>query len=141
MDVPSLRKQLSEISEAIQQQKMVLRDLEQRQTTVQGQLNALLDPVTRMPPEIASEIFVQCLPEGYTSVSPSQPPTIFLHVSRSWKDIALSTPALWTSLTDEAISNADQLEVFERQLTFSRNLPLSLSLGCRKALALEDAEY
>ncbi|KAJ7657481.1 hypothetical protein B0H17DRAFT_870855, partial [Mycena rosella] len=60
---------------------------------------AVRDPVSRLPLEISSEIFIQCLP----STSNPQPgardiPMLLLNICNAWTDIALSTPALWEAI-------------------------------------------
>ncbi|KAJ6531280.1 hypothetical protein B0H19DRAFT_1191047 [Mycena capillaripes] len=78
-------------------QKEVLKKLECEKSLAQRQLNTVLDPMARLPLEISSEIFLQCLPPfpEYGSV---QVPMLFLNVCNSWTDIALSTPALWANI-------------------------------------------
>ncbi|KAJ7277386.1 hypothetical protein C8J57DRAFT_1223137 [Mycena rebaudengoi] len=47
---------------------------------------------------MTAEIFVQCLPDGNGQVPrPSKAP-LLLVICRAWRDLALSTPALWTRL-------------------------------------------
>ncbi|KAJ6523351.1 hypothetical protein B0H19DRAFT_866849, partial [Mycena capillaripes] len=58
------------------------------------QLNALRDPIARLPLEISSEIFLQCLSENPTPDAEIAP-TLLLNVCNSWSNIALSTPTLW----------------------------------------------
>ncbi|KAJ7701632.1 hypothetical protein B0H16DRAFT_1902625 [Mycena metata] len=68
---------------------------------LQGRLNAYTCPVFTLPNEIVSEIFVHFLP-----VYPEPPPmigrsspNILGRICREWRDIALSTPALWRGIT------------------------------------------
>ncbi|KAJ7623500.1 hypothetical protein FB45DRAFT_837762 [Roridomyces roridus] len=52
-----------------------------------------------LPPELTSAIFAFCLPESeFVEPDPSAAPLLLLRVCRRWRDIALSTPALWASL-------------------------------------------
>ncbi|KAJ7641520.1 hypothetical protein FB45DRAFT_1022264 [Roridomyces roridus] len=61
------------------------------------QLNALRDPVSRLPFEISSQIFVECLPERRI-LSPLIIPILFLKVCNAWRDIALAEPRLWAKV-------------------------------------------
>ncbi|KAJ7034123.1 hypothetical protein C8F04DRAFT_915358, partial [Mycena alexandri] len=62
-------------------------------------------PVATLPPEITSNIFLQCLLPSPELSSPIQvhpsmymAPLLFLQICRMWRDIALSTPRLWVNL-------------------------------------------
>ncbi|KAJ6453173.1 hypothetical protein C8R45DRAFT_636816 [Mycena sanguinolenta] len=86
-------------------------------------LNSTLDPVARLPVEISSDIFARCIPD---SCRPQfrKAPMIFLHICRIWRDIATSTPSLWTSISCESI-DAMKLDTW---LQRARGLPLYISL-------------
>lgn len=59
----------------------------------------LITPMRRLPPEIFQEIFVQCLSTSRNSVMHSrEAPMLLTEVCSDWRRIALSTPALWSSL-------------------------------------------
>ncbi|KAJ7639467.1 hypothetical protein FB45DRAFT_427295 [Roridomyces roridus] len=56
-------------------------------------------PFTTVPPEIITEIFVHCLssnPDGRPRLYCA--PLLLLRVCRSWREIALAAPRLWTRL-------------------------------------------
>ncbi|KAJ6561438.1 hypothetical protein DFH09DRAFT_864274, partial [Mycena vulgaris] len=65
-------------------------------------------PVLTLPSEITAEIFLQCLPD--TDVLGEDPvcemaeelesnaPVLLMGVCRAWRDIALATPMLWSTL-------------------------------------------
>ncbi|KAJ7860505.1 hypothetical protein B0H13DRAFT_1550229, partial [Mycena leptocephala] len=74
-----------------------LTDLKKKQKDIRNQLNGILDPMTRLPLEISSNIFVRCLPDRLDRcvASPDVAPMLLLDVCRSWRKIALSTPSLW----------------------------------------------
>ena len=73
--------------------------------------------VDRLPVEILSYIFLLCLPiktSGFpTLASPKEAPLSICHVSSSWRQVALQTSALWTSLVMK-VSPEDSLLVPER---------------------------
>ncbi|KAJ6490751.1 hypothetical protein C8R47DRAFT_458407 [Mycena vitilis] len=61
--------------------------------------------VLRQPPEILAEIFLHCLPEAHEAMSPSGVPSpslmaapLLCVICRRWRDVAVTTPALWRSL-------------------------------------------
>ncbi|KAJ7639379.1 hypothetical protein FB45DRAFT_905452 [Roridomyces roridus] len=61
-------------------------------------------PVLTLPVEITIQIFTHCLPsfENLPNRGPlmglKAPPAVFLAVCRAWREIALATPALWSTL-------------------------------------------
>ncbi|KAJ7490686.1 hypothetical protein FB451DRAFT_624192 [Mycena latifolia] len=88
----------------------------------------LLDPIAReMPVEIAAEILTLCLPT--TPIPDSlQAPMLFMNISRSWTNIALSTPELWTSIQIQ-FPRPDGFEnLFDAWLTRARSRKTSISL-------------
>ncbi|KAJ6620787.1 hypothetical protein B0H10DRAFT_1791424, partial [Mycena sp. CBHHK59/15] len=53
-------------------------------------------PVSSLPPEIASQIFLHCLPPSHSRrYSPQNAPWLLLQVSRQWRALALDTHDLW----------------------------------------------
>ncbi|KAJ6561811.1 hypothetical protein B0H19DRAFT_1026608 [Mycena capillaripes] len=95
--------------------------------------SALLSPIRRVPDDVLREIFVASLPETNNAViSSRESPLLLCGVTSGWRQVALSTPWLWSSLhlviPDEPyIKNRSFL--IERWLTRSGILPLSLSVG------------
>ncbi|KAJ7738321.1 hypothetical protein B0H16DRAFT_95808, partial [Mycena metata] len=125
--IDALNARIEEPSFAIEAQKQVLRDLETSRNDARRDLNAICDPIARLPVEISSEIFTQCL------ASPPFPnvgiaPLLFLGICRLWKDIALSTPTLWTALHSTTPAASGFPALFETWLSRARSLPLSVSL-------------
>ncbi|KAJ6477598.1 hypothetical protein C8R45DRAFT_363244 [Mycena sanguinolenta] len=90
------------------------------------QLNAALDPVARLPVEISSEIFLHSL---QTSPSRKQDvPTGLLGICHAWTDIALATPALWTTVHIHFPCGQDLAEVLPIRIQRARTRPLSISI-------------
>ncbi|KAK7036123.1 F-box domain-containing protein [Favolaschia claudopus] len=91
-----------------------LRDLERsihslraQEATVQQRLDSYKYPVLTLPNEITSEIFIHFLPpypECAPIVGPLSP-TSLTHICRKWRAIALTTPALWSTLGLSALSS------------------------------------
>ncbi|KAJ7234799.1 hypothetical protein C8J57DRAFT_995544, partial [Mycena rebaudengoi] len=73
-----------------------VKELDNRRSAVQLKLDQYTYPVITLPPEITSEIFLQCLPAGqYISPHLSNAPLVFLAVSRAWRNLSLANPSLW----------------------------------------------
>ncbi|KAJ7506836.1 hypothetical protein B0H11DRAFT_1794768 [Mycena galericulata] len=125
--VHDLRKRIEELSLAISRQYEVLRDLENSKSNAQSQLNTVLDPITRLPLEISSDIFVLCLP-ALPRPNPNTAPMLFLNICHSWSAIAISTPALWAAIHIVAESPCDDKSILEAWINRARGVPLSLSL-------------
>ncbi|KAJ7482833.1 hypothetical protein B0H11DRAFT_1658344, partial [Mycena galericulata] len=89
-------KRIDKLSSEIARQRDILRDLENQKSAAQGELNTILDPMSRLPLEISSDIMLRCLPTSTTAkASPRAAPMIFLNICRAWSNIALATPSLW----------------------------------------------
>ncbi|KAJ6509101.1 hypothetical protein DFH09DRAFT_1199151 [Mycena vulgaris] len=89
----SLRTRLVEIDE-----EMRLLT-EERRRVIQG-LDGIIYPVLTLPPEITTHIFSHCVYDphiGHARV-PGYGPLPLASVCRRWRDICLSTGALWASL-------------------------------------------
>ena len=61
--------------------------------------DAFLAPIRRLPAEILIEIFMLCMEYNLSSFSPSRSPSLFGQVCRGWRQVALSTQRLWSSIT------------------------------------------
>ena len=60
---------------------------------------SLLSPVPHLPIDILQEIFAACLPtEHYPVVSRYEAPLLLTQVCKNWRNIALSTPQLWSAI-------------------------------------------
>ncbi|KAF7338184.1 hypothetical protein MVEN_02043300 [Mycena venus] len=74
-----------------------LKQSENVESAAQHRLNAILDPVARLPLELSSEIFFHCIPPRPKPGSRAAP-MLLLNVCSAWSDIALSTPMLWATI-------------------------------------------
>ncbi|KIM77201.1 hypothetical protein PILCRDRAFT_12204 [Piloderma croceum F 1598] len=61
--------------------------------------DAFLAPIRRLPAEILIEIFMLCMNYNMSSFSPNCSPSLFGQVCRGWRQVALSTQKLWSSVT------------------------------------------
>ncbi|KAJ7163080.1 hypothetical protein C8R46DRAFT_1102378 [Mycena filopes] len=98
---------LDETDEEIAGTRIHLQRLKVRRQDILGDLNALDSPFLQLPPELICEIFLHCLPSPRTPPSPKAAPLLLGQVCRRWRNIALSFPPLWESLTLATVSSAD----------------------------------
>ncbi|KAJ6504156.1 hypothetical protein C8R47DRAFT_1316364 [Mycena vitilis] len=98
-----------------------------------SELDSCTTPVLTLPNEIISEIFLLSLPD-YPRCPPligPLSPTSLTQICPIWREIALTTPALWRAIafsTDAIIPFARRLEMFDLWLRRSRHCPLSVEL-------------
>ncbi|KAJ6447806.1 hypothetical protein C8R47DRAFT_1172419 [Mycena vitilis] len=108
-------------------------------------LETYIYPVLTLPTEITSEVFLQTLdPEDTSPSSPTSP--LFLgHICRAWREIALTTPPLWASITvssADAAANERRLRLLELWLARSAQCPLhivielDLWISCEQSLLI-----
>ncbi|KAF7328755.1 F-box domain-containing protein [Mycena venus] len=127
MSVQELRRKIEKLSSEIDIQKKLLATLERDKILFQRQLNAVLDPVARLPLEISSEIFLQSL-APFPEPGAHNTPMLLLSICHAWSNIALSTPSLW-AVIDIVLPRAECFqEVLKIWLRRARNCPLSISL-------------
>ncbi|KAJ7633148.1 hypothetical protein FB45DRAFT_522992 [Roridomyces roridus] len=92
-------------------------------------------PILTLPAEITSEIFLQFLPsypERSRVIGPHSP-SFLLQICRQWRDVALTTPALWSTVelilrVDSSRYHAQQLDLLKMWLQRSGNCSLSVLL-------------
>ncbi|KAK7022456.1 hypothetical protein R3P38DRAFT_1118827 [Favolaschia claudopus] len=135
-----LQKEIAALSSEIEAQKAILDDLIGRRSRAQRNLNAVLDPMARLPLELQSKIFVHCLcsyeDEGASRPDPKLAPMLVSNVCQLWRDIALSTPELWTHLRMEGSPRGENhSQFYEIWLERSGPLPVSLTLASTSVLA------
>ncbi|KAJ7666909.1 hypothetical protein DFH06DRAFT_984051, partial [Mycena polygramma] len=127
--VERLRARVAELSNAIRLQKEVLKNLEKDKSSAQRELNALLDPMARIPLEISSEIFLQslpCFPERKPNVENA--PVLLLRICHAWRNVALLTPQLWSGIQLIFPRTPGFNEGVQTWLHRASNRPLSISL-------------
>ncbi|KAJ6514466.1 hypothetical protein C8R47DRAFT_572421 [Mycena vitilis] len=102
-------------------------------------LGQIVYPVLSLPPEIVSNIFVECLPHhGRVRPSSVAPPLLLVQVCGVWRDIALQTHQLWRSV-DVAFSIppcGDQtaaIHIINRWFSRAKGQPLSLTIRALRA--------
>ncbi|KAJ6523338.1 hypothetical protein B0H19DRAFT_652519 [Mycena capillaripes] len=123
MFVEELQARIAQISADIALQREILKQLERNKNDTQRQLNALRDPVARLPFDISSEIFLQCLPRQRRPNARTGP-MLLLRVCKTWTDIALSTPELWAVID----LNFPGAQILDTWLQRAGKYPLSVNL-------------
>ncbi|KAJ7639715.1 hypothetical protein DFH06DRAFT_640828 [Mycena polygramma] len=132
----SARARIADIRAQLLQLQETFEILQEEQASLQDELDDYTYPVLTLPNEIISEIFVHFLP-----VYPARPrktgllsPILLCQICRAWREIALSTPALWRAV-GVSISNFvgpeksnRELRWLETSLTRSGSCPLSIKL-------------
>lgn len=99
---------LSRLDQEISNTEAHLRRLSQTRDALQAYTTehlAVVAPCRRLPPELWAEIFMRCSKGLKCTVTPihdtfdlKSGPLLLTHVCSWWRVIAISTPALWTSI-------------------------------------------
>ncbi|KAJ7639714.1 hypothetical protein DFH06DRAFT_1217681 [Mycena polygramma] len=132
----SARARIADIRAQLLQLEETFERLQDEQASLQDELDDYIYPVLTLPNEIVSEIFVHFLP-----VYPERPrktgllsPVLLCQICRAWREIALSTPALWRAVgvfppKDMTSTKLEaELRALETWLTRSRSCPLSIKI-------------
>lgn len=91
--------------------------------------------MTRLPPELLSEVFFRVLPPKIASLRrlpPTiyQPPFVFCQICSAWRTVALNTPQLWSRVELHLPGTATHQYIAMTKMCFGRagTLPLSLTI-------------
>ncbi|KAJ7302361.1 hypothetical protein DFH08DRAFT_74373 [Mycena albidolilacea] len=122
-----LRARIVKLGTEIDVQRVLLKTLEHDRALTQRELNAILDPVARLPLEISSEIFLRSL-DLFPEPGALNTPILLLSICSAWTDIALSTPALWAAIHIIFPCSQGLKELLAVWLTRACNRPLRIAL-------------
>ncbi|KAJ6518203.1 hypothetical protein C8R47DRAFT_1189548 [Mycena vitilis] len=133
------RSRISKIDTEIATHKMSITKLKYEQAILENHLQKYIYPVLTLPSEIVSEIFLQIsdsdpsdspFDSADTSLSRPTSPLFLGHICGRWRDIALSTPSLWTtiSLTTDIRNTNSRLQLLDIWLARSRQCPLFVTI-------------
>ncbi|KAJ7456792.1 hypothetical protein B0H11DRAFT_225715 [Mycena galericulata] len=126
--VSEIHKRIDKLSSEISRQRDILRDLENQKSAAQGELNTILDPMSRLPLEISSDIMLRCLPTT-AKADPQAAPMVFLNICRVWSNIALATSALWAAMPHVNTAMSDDFgRLMGLWVARAGTRPLTLSL-------------
>ncbi|KAJ7727214.1 hypothetical protein B0H16DRAFT_1894515 [Mycena metata] len=136
MSIEALQAHIEQLSAEITLQKDVVRQLERSKCAVQRQLNALRDPISQLPLEISSEIFLQCLrlPHGPRDPVAGRASQLLMNICSGWTSIALSNPALW----DKIYLGFPGTQVLQLWAERARIRPLSIVLRGDQRASIAD---
>ncbi|KAK7047422.1 hypothetical protein VNI00_006653 [Paramarasmius palmivorus] len=102
---------------------------------------SLLSPIHKLPPEILSNIFKECCEYNELNYDLSRPEAMSLSmVCGRWRDIVLSTPALWSNLRLEAASlkiKEEQRPAGEAETPLAEMVNLFMERSKKMPLTLE----
>ncbi|KAK1223180.1 hypothetical protein PQX77_013947 [Marasmius sp. AFHP31] len=150
--VPSTR-ELSEIRHLVIEPQERIRDIDEEIGYLQAERDelqrfvdghfALAAPFRRFPTDIWGEIFAHCLPANKLNVAVctvKEAPLLLTTVCRAWREIALSTPRLWSSVHISVSDppphmKSDQL-IPERQEGYLQGIKLWLDRSGSRPLTL-----
>ncbi|KAJ7088400.1 hypothetical protein B0H15DRAFT_289904 [Mycena belliarum] len=107
--IRDLQDRIDAVSADIERNREIQRNLEHIKAALHREINALRDPVARLPFELSSDIFIRCLPSSPTA-RPQEAPMLLLNICSAWKHIALDTPALWTCILIDHICTKEYVE-------------------------------
>ncbi|KAF8878836.1 hypothetical protein BD779DRAFT_1789131 [Infundibulicybe gibba] len=100
--------------------------------------------ISDIPPEVLGEIFLHCLLlKGWGSFSPCDAPWVLIKVCHLWKEVALSTPLLWSRLpflSEERCCNGDGC-LWLLELYLKNSAGAALTLGFEVPPDPEDATF
>ncbi|KAJ7141728.1 hypothetical protein C8R43DRAFT_1017077 [Mycena crocata] len=127
------RSRIDDVNSQIADLKHAINQLKLERKILQNHLDSYVYPVLALPNEIVSEIFLHTLDSSGTLAGGlgRNSPIFLSHVCRQWRDIALSTPALWAQLHLFVVRRSDArtetcLRLLDLWLSRSRECPLSI---------------
>ena len=124
--------QLSLLDDEISQVREVLVELRRKRKVLHKftvEHSAFLAPIRRLPPEILTYTFALCLPKYKKLCFDSdQAPTLIGQVCAGWRQIALSTQYLWSSMTVTCPASPNE-SLVKTWLSRATSSPLSIRLN------------
>ncbi|KIK99188.1 hypothetical protein PAXRUDRAFT_30674 [Paxillus rubicundulus Ve08.2h10] len=101
--ISGLSYQISRVESAMSKLAAICSKLEESRSRVRQSMlahQALTSSARRIPPEVLGELFYHCLPKTpYITPRDVECPMALTLVCRHWRDVAMSTPRLWSSIT------------------------------------------
>ncbi|KAJ7602109.1 hypothetical protein DFH06DRAFT_1259478 [Mycena polygramma] len=89
-------------------------------------------PILTLPTEITVEILVRCLPDEPSGPRTDSAPLLLGRICRTWRNISLNTPELWSFLRVTLRDDFEDppVEFVEAWLMRAQNWPLTLVMDC-----------
>ncbi|KAJ7629782.1 hypothetical protein DFH06DRAFT_1338209 [Mycena polygramma] len=131
------RVRVADLQTHIVQLERAISQLRLEQWEVQQRLDAYRYPVLTLPNELVSEIFVQALPPypKFPQLVGPFSPNPLAQICRSWREIALGTPKLWSAISLPDVEAEWELLILQLWLKRSLYRRLSIEIGTAKAWA------
>ncbi|KDQ51323.1 hypothetical protein JAAARDRAFT_199159 [Jaapia argillacea MUCL 33604] len=97
---------------------------------------SLLAPIRKLPPEVLARIFILCLPDAeYVPVDITTMPLLTSRICYHWREVALHTPVLWSSMALSIPSSPSLRQslsfpnILRLWMTRSEPYPVSIRIG------------
>ncbi|KAF8643144.1 hypothetical protein AX16_009188 [Volvariella volvacea WC 439] len=134
--------QLEQLDANIASLKTQLYTLQQKRSSLSLHIDrhrALIAPIRRLPRDVLREIFTRCLPtDHFALMKTTEAPLLLGRICSTWRQVAMTTPDLWTSIHIPYIGRntstpyftaswEKRLEGISSWLSRSGTLPLSIS--------------
>ncbi|KAJ6602836.1 hypothetical protein DFH09DRAFT_1355027 [Mycena vulgaris] len=132
------RARITELDSQINALQLSVQALSAERASCETLLDTYKYPLLHLPNEIISEIFLNFLPsppERPPAVGPLSP-SFLAQICRKWRDIAFSTPSMWSALQlnlDRRDLRGQQLYFLQTWLERSKDCLLSIALECSGA--------
>ncbi|KAJ7017704.1 hypothetical protein C8F04DRAFT_1154887 [Mycena alexandri] len=128
----ALRKIIADTEAEIAYHESLVKKLQDKRQAARLELDSAAYPVLTLPPEITTEFFFWCLPTSYgnaewNSIHSHEPPLLLTHVCRAWRNIAISTCALWANI-ELPMNLGSSAELFQAWLVRAGGSPRHLKL-------------
>ncbi|KAJ6504275.1 hypothetical protein C8R47DRAFT_968588 [Mycena vitilis] len=107
------------------------RSLEREHAFMQKQLETFSYPCITLPPEVLSQIFILCLRPPRARPNVTEAPLLLCNVCKIWRDTAITTPELWSSLQvnlNSSLFGSNFIDLLDLWLSRSGSQPLSLGV-------------
>ncbi|KAJ7768336.1 hypothetical protein B0H16DRAFT_1519474 [Mycena metata] len=106
---------ISQYESAISHYTSLVNKAREERQSVQVELDAIVYPVLTLPVEITAEIFLHCLTTSCAvDLNPwntTRIPLLLTRICRLWREIAISTPALWANVKLKIADDARGAEI------------------------------
>ncbi|KAJ7741327.1 hypothetical protein B0H16DRAFT_1033005 [Mycena metata] len=132
-------RELALLDAQIEELETTLSELKEKRASLSAPIDAhraLTSPIRRVPHDVLLEIFFSCLPSTHNAlIDASEAPLILGLICRHWRNVAYTTPRIWSSIHIPSLNYRDlppktvlALEkVVEAWLERSGSCPLSVS--------------
>ncbi|KAJ7475208.1 hypothetical protein B0H11DRAFT_2235834 [Mycena galericulata] len=128
LEMNKLEARIAALNSASDEAELVVRGIQEAGECA-SQMQSILSPLRRLPPELLAEIFVFCgAHKVYYYPSQRKPPLLLLRVCRTWRAVALSTPELWARL-EWCLRTPKDVDIIDTWISRSGARPLHLDIA------------